>query len=173
MDLSAEFEAAIMARRVDILALRAEARRLVGEGEDVWKSGITIPAGWLPAMAEGLDRVIYNCEQDAAEGHPGRPVSEEDRLEEAELVEQMEALASAIRDVEPGSDYVVSAPEGEALFKATAGALSIQEYQLNCMPSFEYVDPPILRFIAFEQADALARFFSDLWDMLSQAERDD
>lgn len=170
MSQSAEFEAAIMARRVDIQALRAEARRLESEGEDVWELGITIPAGWLPALAQGLDHVMHKWENEEADECANGLVSEEASSEDAELLERMRSLASAIRDVEPGNAYIVSACDREALWKGIAGALFIQEIEVQMMS--KYVDPPVLRFVAIEQRDALARLFSDLCDLLVQAEGD-
>lgn len=63
---SAEFEAEIAAHRVDIQALRVEARRLESRGGDVSEPGVTIPAGWLPTVAEALGDAIDCYEQDDA-----------------------------------------------------------------------------------------------------------
>jgi hypothetical protein len=165
---STEFEAAIMARRVDIQALRAEARRVASEGQDVWKLGITIPAGWLPALARGLDHVVHRWQDKEAEERADGSASEEAGFDGTELFERMTLLASAIRDVEAGSAYVVCASDREALFRGTAGALLIQEIEVQRLS--EYVDPPVLRFVAIEQRDALARFLDDLWGLSDQAE---
>ena len=162
---SAEFEAAIMARRVDIQALCAEARRLASEGKDVWESGITILAGWLPALAQGLDFVMDDADGEHADSVP----SGEALLEDAELLERMQSIATAIRDVEPGNAYVVNVRDGETLWRGTAGALFLQEIEVRRMS--EYVDPSVLRFVAIEQRDALSRFHEDLGDLLDQAER--
>lgn len=154
-----------MARRVDIQALRAEARRLEGEGQNVWELGVRIPSGWLSALAQGLDYVMDGWQ----EGNTDKFVDSEDAaFDGAELFERMQLLASAIRDVEPGGVYVVSGRDREALFRAAAGALAIKEFELQRLS--EYVDPLVLRFVAIEQRDAIARFFDVLWDLLDEAE---
>lgn len=162
---SAEFEAEVMARRVDIHALRAEAQRLEGEGQDVWELGVTIPSGWLSALAEGLDCVMGGWQKGNADKFAD---SEDAAFDCAKLFERMRSLASAIRDVEPGGVYVVSARDREALFRGAAGALAIKEFELQRLS--EYVDPRVLRFVAIEQRDAIARFFGVLWDLLDEAE---
>jgi hypothetical protein len=170
MFLSAEFEAAIMARRVDIQALCAEARRLENEGEDVWDLGIIIPAGWLPALVEGVEDVIYHWVSKEADESVGEASSEDsEELERiSEKLERMLSLASEIREVESGCAYTVSAYYGEALFRGIAGALFIQEHELRKMP--KYVDPPILRFVATEQGEALARVYSAINKLDDEAE---
>lgn len=95
--------------------------------------------------------------------------SEDVEFDSAKLFERMQSLASAIRDVEPGGVYVVSARDREALFRAAAGALAIKEFELQRLS--EYVDPLVLRFVAIEQRDAIARVFDVLWDLLKQADR--
>jgi hypothetical protein len=160
---SAEFEAEIMAHRVDIHALCVEARRVEGEGGDVWELGATIPSGWLSAMAQGLDYVMDRWRYEDPDKFADGQVSDETALEDVELFEQMTALASALRDVEPGGIYVVGSHESEALLKAAAGALEIKEYEVLRLS--EYVEPAIVRFLAIEQRDAVGSFADVLWDL--------
>jgi hypothetical protein len=63
---------------------------------------------------------------------------------------------------------VVVARDREALFRAAAAALALKEFELQGLS--EYVDPLVLRFVAIEQRDAIARFFGVLWDLLDEAE---
>lgn len=107
---SAEFEAAIMARRVDIQALCAEARRLEesdAEDDSEPDIGITVPSGWLAALAQGLAFVMGDWESGGAEERAAGRVEDID-AEELEVLQRMRSLASAIRDVEPGNAYTVS-----------------------------------------------------------------
>ncbi len=143
----------------------------MGEGEGAWELGVTIPSGWLPALAHGLDYVMKRWREKDVDERVDEPVAEETELEDAELFERMQALATEIRDVDPADAYVVSARDREALFKGVAGALSIQEFELQRLS--EYVDPPILRFVVIEQRDAIGRFFEALWDSLEKAEEVD
>ncbi|HEY5194545.1 MAG TPA: hypothetical protein VIJ39_11830 [Solirubrobacteraceae bacterium] len=164
---SAEFEAAIMARRIDIHAFCAEARRLEesrgGDGSELGV-GITIPWGWLPSLAEGLDSVIRKWEREDADERP----ADDTDFDAGELLERMRSLASAIREVEPSNAYTVGLCDYDALFRGIVGALHIQEFELRCLP--EDVDPPALRFVAIEQRDALCQFYSILFDLLLACE---
>jgi hypothetical protein len=165
--INAEFEAAIVARRIDIQALCAEARRLESQSGNTSELFVTIPAGWLPALAEGLDLVIYNCEQDKIDERTSGQ-TDGDCSVDPEHLERMRSLLSAIRDVEPGSAYTVSTGDREALWNGMGCACFLQESQLRAM--HEDTDPLILRFVATEQLEALVSFTSALDEFLRQAE---
>ncbi|HXQ00025.1 MAG TPA: hypothetical protein VN845_08165 [Solirubrobacteraceae bacterium] len=170
MAQSAELEAAIMARRVEIHALRAEARRVEesqAEGNSGLVTGITVPSGWLAALVHGLAFLIRKWELEEAEERAAGNTSATDP-DDAELSERMRSLASTIREVEPGNAYTVSPCDYEALFKGIVAALHIQEFELQSMS--KYVNPSVLRFVAIEQRDALARFYSVLDDLLDRLE---
>ncbi len=166
---SAEFEAAVMERRVEIQALCAEARRLESALEDgsELQAGITVPAGWLAALAQGLAFLVRKWEREETDDRTAADASDTD-FNAAELLERMRALASAIRGVEPDTAYTVNPSDCEALLRGIASALHIQEGELQMMS--EHVDPPVLRFVAIEQLNALWRFYGVLDDLLERAE---
>jgi hypothetical protein len=166
--LTAEFEAAIVERRVDIQALRVETRRLANHGGEVSQAlAVTIPAGWLPAVTQGLDQLIYNWEHEAADERASGELSE-DGSSADETLERMKFLVSAMRDAWPDSAYTTGTDHLEALWRGLIGARRLQERAIQGMP--EHVDPPILGFIANEQLEALTGIVVVLTGLVSQAE---
>lgn len=79
----------------------------------------------------------------------------------------MRSLERAIREVEPGSAYPVNACHYEALWSGVAVALFFQEQEL--LKISERTDPPVLRFVAVEEIEALWEFAIALEELMDRA----
>lgn len=147
----------ILGRLVATQELRVEGRRLEREGRERLASDITIPAGWVDVLSEGLAMTIEVAERDCADGELSDT--------EVQHVERARRLASALRDLEPGSAYSVSPGFHEELLAGLGVAFSLQNLKANRLSEH---DPPGLRFIEQEQLRALYELFRTLEDIVEE-----
>ena len=152
-------EEMILGRLVAIQELRRETHRLESEGRTALASDVTIPAGWLHLLGEGLAWAIEEAEEEHTSGKLSDNACRE-------CLEQTRWLAMAIRDIKPGCTYSVGPGYHEALFAGLAQALDIQKLEAHRVSEH---DPLGLRFIAERSFEVLARFiitFQDIADEL-------